>query len=180
MTPGRAMTASATATVATAALAGALLLLAACGAGRSSEPGNARQAAGDTLEGTVRQVGSTPFTRTVVEGDTAGVTVTGPLAGELSRLVGARVRVAGSPVEGETPGPTLRVESYEVLSVDGERPRVGILRHAAGEGYRLETDAGDLALRAVPAGLGGVVGGKVWLVLGPEGGVQRYGVLREP
>lgn len=180
MTPGRAMTAMTAATGATAALAGALLLLAACGAGRSSEPGPPSPAAGDTLEGTVRQVGSTPFTRTVVEGDTAGVAVTGPLAGELSRLVGARVRVAGSLVEGEAPGPALRVESYEVLSVDGDRPRVGILRHGPGDGYRLETDAGDVPLRAVPAGLGGVVGGKVWLVLGPEGGVQRYGVLREP
>jgi 16S rRNA U1498 N3-methylase RsmE len=32
----------------------------------------------------------------------------------------------------------------------------------------------------VPARLGAVVDGKIWVVLGPEGGVLRYGVLREP
>lgn len=163
-----------------ATVAAAVLLLVACGSGRSADPGASPAAQGDTLEGTVRQVGSTPFTRTVVEGDSVSATVTGPLSEELSRLVGARVRVTGAPVEGDVPGRALRVDAYELLSVDGAEPRVGILRHEPGTGYRLETGEGDVPLRAVPAGLGSVVGGKVWLVLGPEGGVRRYGVLREP
>lgn len=158
------------------------LVLAACGANRASEAGSAADAAAaDTLEGTVRQVGSTPFTRTVVEGDTASATVTGPLAAELVRVVGARVRVAGPPADDELPGPAIRVESYDLLSVDGDEPRVGVLRHEAGAGYRLATGGGEaVPLRAVPPGLGAAVDGKVWVVLGSEGGVLRYGVLREP
>lgn len=161
--------------------AAVLVLALGCGAGGAPEPAPRGLPAPDTLEGTVRQVGSTPFTRTVVEGDSASATVSGPLAEELERLVGARVRVAGRPEEGGPPGRTLRVESYRLLTVDGAEARVGRLRHEAGAGYRLETDAGEaLALRGVPSGLGAAVGGKVWVVLGPEGGVQRYGILREP
>lgn len=159
------------------------LAVAACGANRAPGDDDADGAAAtvDTLEGTVRQVGSTPFARTVVEGDSASATVAGPLADEIARLTGARVRVTGSPAEGEFPGPTLRVVSYELLSVDGEEPRVGMLRHEPGAGYRLETGEGEsLPLRSVPAELGSVVGGKVWVVLGSGGGVLRYGVLREP
>lgn len=168
---------------AAAGLAGLVVLTAAAaGCGRNAAPGGERGAAlpPDTVVGTVRQVGSTPFTRTVVEGD-AAVTVTGPAEAELSRITGARVRVVGTSVEGETPGRTLRVERYEILSVDGEEPRVGVLRHETGAGYRLEGEGGDLVpLRAVPTRLGGQVGARVWVVLDDSGGVLRYGVLREP
>lgn len=135
----------------------------------------------DSLVGEVRQVGSTPFARTLVEdGDTA-VTVTGPLEPELVRLVGARVRVVGSRVEGDGPGTTVRVERYDVLSVDGEEPRVGVLGYEAGAGYRLTTESGEtIPLTSVPTRLGTEVGGKVWVVLSDAGGVLRYGVLREP
>lgn len=160
-----------------------VLLLAGCGANRGPEAGGAdgMDAAVDTVEGTVRQVGSTPFVRTVVEGDSASATVTGPLEEEIARLAGARVRVAGTPAGGEFPGPALRAESYDLLSVDGEEARVGILRHEPGAGYRLETDEGaPVPLRSVPPELGAAAGGKVWVVLGSGGGVLRYGVLREP
>lgn len=164
--------------------AAALLAALACGTNRSPEAepdGPAATAPADTLEGVVRQVGSTPFPRTVVEGDTASATLTGPLAGELARAAGAVARVTGRRVEGDRPGRTLRVEGYDLLSVDGEEPRVGVLRHEAGTGYRLETgEEGSIALRAVSAGLGSAVGGKVWVVLGEGGAVQRYGILREP
>ncbi len=166
------------------ALALALVLAAAaCGANRASEDrrGEADAAARDTVTGMVRQVGSTPFARTVVEGEATSATVVGPLAGELTRLVGARVRVAGPAAEGEFPGPAIRVESYEVLSVDGDEPLVGILRHEAGTGYRIETAEGDaVPLRAVSSSLGAAAGGKVWVVVDETGGVLRYGVLREP
>lgn len=162
---------------------GLVLAAAACGANRAPEDGRGETdaVARDTVTGTVRQVGSTPFARTVVEGESASATVVGPLAGELTRLVGARVRVAGPPAEGEFPGLAIRVESYEVLSVDGDEPLVGILRHEAGAGYRIETAEGEaVPLRAVSSGLGAAAGGKVWVVVDETGGVLRYGVLREP
>lgn len=166
--------------VPSAAAAGMILVLAACGANRGGGGGEV-PVVSDTLEGTVRTVGSTPFTRTVVEGDSIAATVTGSLADELTRLTGARVRVVGSPDEGEFPGPAMAVESYELLSVDGDEARVGILRHETGTGYRLATGEGEaIPLRGVPTGLGAAVDGKVWVVLGPEGGVLRYGILREP
>lgn len=164
----------------TALAATALAVLTACAGNRAPEAGGPAAAA-DTVEGEVRQVGNAPFTRTVVEGDSAAVTATGPLADELTRLTGARVRAIGAPVEGEFPGPALEVAAYDVLSVDGDEPRVGILRHRTGEGYRLETAEGEtVALRSVPAGLGSAAGGKVWVVADEEGGVLRYGILREP
>lgn len=164
----------------TALAATTLAALAACGGNRAPEAGGPATAA-DTVEGEVRQVGNAPFSRTVVEDDSAAVTVTGPLADELTRLTGARVRAVGAPIEGEFPGPALEVAAYEVVSVDGDEPRVGILRHRAGEGYRLETGEGEaVALRSVPAGLGSAAGGKVWVVVDEGGGVLRYGILREP
>lgn len=168
------------------ALAAAVLLVpAASGCAGNAHPGEEAADAGsvpaDSVAGEVRQVGSTPFTRTVVEGGDAAVTVTGPLEPELRRLVGARVRVVGSRVEGDGPGTAFRVERYDVLSVDGEEPRVGVLGYEAGAGYRIETESGEtVPLTSVPTELGTKVGGKVWVVLSDTGGVLRYGVLREP
>ena len=165
-----------------ATLLAALFAVAGCGGNAPPEggPPDADAAAPDTLVGTVRQVGSTPFTRTVVEGERA-LTVTGPPAAELARLVGARVRVVGAVVRGDAPGPSLRVDRYEILSIDGDEPRVGVLRHEPGVGYRLETDEGETRpLRAVPPRLGGMLGARVWVVLDDAGGVLRYGLLREP
>lgn len=137
-------------------------------------------AAPDSITGTVRQVGNTPFTRIIVEGDDAALRITGELEEEVGRLVGARVLVVGSRVEGDEPGPTLQAAGYEILSVDGATPRVGTLDHEAGEGYRLLAEDGEaLPLRGVPDGLGARVGAKVWIVLGDGGAVQRYGILRD-
>ncbi len=164
-------------------LAAAAFGLAAAGCSGNDAPEGQSPAAtaADSLVGEVRRVGSTPFTRTVVEGDTASITVTGPLESELARLSGARVRVVGEVGRGDGPGPALRVERYEILSVDGDEPRVGVLRHEAGAGYRLEVAGGEtLPLRSVPPRLGGAVGARVWVVLNDAGGVLRYGILREP
>lgn len=137
-------------------------------------------AAPDSITGTVRQVGNTPFTRIVVEGEDASLRITGDLEDEIGRLVGARALVVGSRVEGEGPEPSLQAAGYEILSVDGATPRVGTLDHEAGEGYRLLAEDGEtLPLRGVPDGLGARVGAKVWIVLGDGGAVQRYGILRD-
>lgn len=166
-----------------AAVAGgtALLLtaavLAGCGRGSPPDDGSPAVAAPDSVTGTVRRVGSTPFSRTVVEGDDT-VTVTGPLEDEVARLSGARVRVYGEISTGQYPGPTLEAATYEILSVDGERPDVGVLR-ADSEGLYLEREGRDpLRLRAVTSGLESRVGARVWVVTGEDGVVRRYGILR--
>lgn len=168
----------ATASVLVAALAPAVLL---AGCGSKNQAGEDSMAAGDSITGTVRQVGNAPFTRIVVEGENRSVQITGSLEEEIAHLVGARLRVVGEPSEGEIPGDVLEATGYEIFSVDGETPRVGILRHTAGEGYRLATESGEeVALQGVPDGLGTRVGAKVWILVGEGGAVQRYGILRMP
>lgn len=159
----------------TAALVGAV----ACGSGGTDGVQSGPAAAPDTVTGTVRQVGAVPFVRTVVQG-TDTVTVTGRLEQELSRLSGARVRAVGEVTTGEYPGPQLAAAGYDILSVDGERPEVGILR-AGAEGYYLERAGGEdrVELSAVSATLQEKVGAKVWVVTGADGTVRRYGILRE-
>lgn len=165
-------------TVAAAALLAGFVLLTGCSQKNAAE--ETAVAATDSITGTVRQVGSTPFTRLVVEGEESSVQITGSLEDEIRRLVGARVRVVGAPAESEEAGRALEAARYEILSVDGATPRVGTLRHEAGRGYRLVTGEGEtISLRGVPETLGARVGAKVWMVLGEEGGVQRYGVIRE-
>lgn len=153
-------------------------LVAACGGSPPPEDG-APDAAPDTVRGTVRQVGSTPFTRVVVEGSDT-VTVTGRLEPELARLSGARVQVTGSLSTGGFPGPTVDVDRYEILSIDGDRPATGVLR-ADENGLYLEREGREpLRLGAATSGFRSQVGAKVWVVTGEDGVVRRYGVLRPP
>jgi hypothetical protein len=146
-----------------------------------SGPAASEEVATDTLEGTVRQVGSTPFVRTVVQGPDGSGRVVGPPAEELARLVGAEVRCAGAWVESDEPGRTFEVASYEIVSVDGDRPEVGWLRRNDDGGFALENDEGDRrSLQGVSERLADRVGARIWAVLGENGTVQRYGILREP
>lgn len=134
----------------------------------------------EVVRGVVRQVGNLPFARTVVQGEEGAAVVVGPYEPEVRRLVGATVRVTGEPVEGGGLGPALRVTSYEIESVDGARPAVGILRREGGE-WRLEGAGGAvLPLPAVPPGLAEAAGGRVWVLTDAGGTVYRYGVLRPP
>lgn len=154
-------------------------LLAACAhqGGAGDEPAAAPP---DTVTGVVRQVGSVPFLMTVVQGeDTAAVS--GELKEEISRLVGARVRVVGVRSTGSFPGPTVQASDYRILSIDGEEPTVGILRQGEGGVYLELRDGEDsrMGLSAVPDGLRRRIGAKVWVITSAEGGtVLRYGVLR--
>lgn len=167
------------------ALAGLLAALVACAGGNrpaSEGPGSqgAEAAPPDTIEGTVRRVGSTPFVRTVVDAGERALRVVGPLEAELRRLAGARVRATGERADDEEPGEALRVGEYRILAVDGAEPEVGVLRASDGGGYHLETEAGDrVPLAGVPEGLRRRVGAKVWIVTGRGGAVQMYGILRE-
>lgn len=163
------------------AFTGALALLALVACTRQGGVGDGPAAASDTIEGTVRQVGNTPFERTVVKGEETSATVVGEYEDELTRAAGARVRVWGAYRDGDRPGRELEATGYEILSVDGAEPEVGTLEHEDGRGYYLVTAGGDeISLAGVPDRLGSRVGAKVWVVLSDRGSVQRYGVLREP
>lgn len=168
----------------------ALFLVLAAGAGTACarqvrvESGPADSAATDTVTGTVRQVGNTPFVRTIIEDSAGAVRIVGPYEAEISRLVGARVRAVGvldSASRNRAMGPDLRASGYTILSVDGDRPAVGYLRRSDAGDFFLRTEAGDeIPLSSVSTALAGRVGAKVWVVTNAQGAVLRYGILKEP
>lgn len=134
----------------------------------------------DTVTGVVRQVGNVPFTRTVVQGEDEGVTVVGELRDEVTRLVGAEVRVTGERRPNGPFGPELQATAYEILSVDGDRPYVGVLEEDE-EGYVLHAaPGGTLRIGAAPLRFRQLIGGRLWVTVDERATVQRYGILRAP
>lgn len=160
------------------------LALAACTA-QAPEPPDSAPAppvgAADRLVGTVHVVGSAPVNVKVVlrPGEGGDVQLVGPLSEELRRLAGAEVAVRG-PL-GSAPDPLadrqVRVDDYEILSVDGEPVLSGTVEGRSGDWLLLRTPQGELVY------LGGATsqlspGQKVW-VKGPRSViVQTYGVVR--
>lgn len=134
----------------------------------------------ETLEGRVRVVGNAPFSWTVVEGaDGQSRIVSGALRGEIRRLAGAHIRVTGRLVQGDIPDTTLEASSYEILSVDGDRPLLGRLERDA-EGYYLTRQEGLVRrVTFVSDQLAEQVGALMWVVLDERGGIARYGILRD-
>lgn len=110
-------------------------------------------------------------------GDGGGSRLVGPLERELRRLSGATVRVRGESV-GEATRGRLEVRSYEVLSIDGQVPMVGILTLRGGEPWVFGADT--VRLEGGPPELSALGGAKVWVVGPRRAGaleVQSYGVL---
>ncbi len=170
------------ATVGGAAAAFVATLTAACAghAGVQSAPmarwGDVGQ---DTVSGTVRQDGNLPFVRTLIDDGDEGIFVTGDLDSEIARLSGADVRATGTFTEGGQPGRYIDASSYEIVSIDGAEPAVGILNESDGA-YYLDLFSGKpYPLNTVPPELQTSVGAKVWVITGEVGQVQAYGILRE-
>ena len=147
----------------------------------AAEPPADTPAAADEVERTGRVVVSGTGGLQMVslqseDGEVVGVT--GDLLGELTRLSGAVVTVAGSPAQ-TMQGEGVDVARYDVVSVDGETPSVGVLAGGAG-GFRLE-DGDARSLVDVPEELASQVGAKIWVV-GPDTPdgqrVRSYGVIR--
>ena len=131
-------------------------------------------------EGTIRQTGGSPNVETRLETEDGPIVLVGPLAAELARAAGAVARVRGTSA-GEDAPDTMRVEAYELVSVDGLSPLVG----------QLEVEDGDLALRKADGSqvelMGGsarmreAAGSKVWVTTRDDGrSIVRWGILRAP
>ena len=186
-------------------LALACVVLPSCGGGSEDAPDAVDADRGDGAEPAAGGSGTTeagggaapepsslleftgPVTSTGTEGmrmvnlradDGSSVGLVGDLAAELARLSGAVVTVRGN----EAPAPAdrgLEVTEYEVVSVNGETPSVGVLERRDGA-YWLGSDPG-VRLMGVPDALAQAVGAKVW-VTGSSGAdgvtVQSYGIIR--
>lgn len=130
--------------------------------------------------GTVGIVGLVPGERVVVQTDDRRIEVTGSLLGELRRLQNARVALYGTIVEG-APWASISPERYDVISVDGTTPFVGILE-AAGDEVILRGEA-EWLLEGAPLSLRRQLGAKVLVQGDTVGGRLRvitFAVLRDP
>jgi hypothetical protein len=134
------------------------------------------------LTGRVTVTGLASDQRTMlrVEGGTP-TTLTGPLEPELRRLNAATVWVAGAPGTG-APNASFAVSRYEIVSIDGSKPIVGVLVARDGSTW-LAADRDTVKLAATTPEIRAKVGAKVWIVgrrTGSELTPQSFGVIREP
>lgn len=165
------------------AISALAVLLWACGGGNSnpdtSPDAQTVNASMETLQGTVALTGSEPavmISLRLAEG--GSVDLVGAQRDELGRLSGAVVSVTGTRGPG---GRSFTAESYEVVSVNGETPVVGVMVERDGAVW-IEGDE-QVRLTAVSDNLRGHMGAKMWITgrrSGDSMQVQSYGVIREP
>jgi hypothetical protein len=148
---------------------------------RQGRPATVPASAGERVTGRVAITGNEPVTELTLLMDSGGsLRLLGDLSGELRALAGATVGVSGRRTNAG-PSAGFTVVQYEVLSIDGQRPVVGIV--TARDGRVLLVGAEEVELVGVPPQLASRVGAKVWVV-GPRSGVsidvRSFGVIREP
>lgn len=120
---------------------------------------------------------ASPVTSLQIEGGKP-TTLLGPLEPELRRLGGATVWVTGAPA----PNTSFTVTRYEIVSIDGAKPLVGLLSTRNG-GAWLVGDRDTVRLTTAPAELTAKTGAKVWIVgrrSGTDVAVQSFGIIKEP
>jgi hypothetical protein len=131
----------------------------------------------DSARGTVVVTGMGPSTYTTLSsGEGPPIVLAGELEAELRQLAGAQVAVFGELTAGQRA--SLRVERYEVLSIDGERPVVGTVLP---DGRGIETGRDTLTVRGYSESR--PAGAKIWIVGRREGAHIRllsWGVIRRP
>jgi len=133
------------------------------------------------MEGSVRLAGADPNVMVMLQPTTGGseVQLTGEHLMELERLGGVTIAVEGPMMT--SPRPSIDVRAYQIRSVNGQRPSVGIVISRAGELW-LQGDS-TIRLTGVPEGLRNQVGAKVWIVGRVTGGAlqpESYGIIRDP
>jgi len=159
-------------------IASAMLGVAGCG-GNSSVPDSGGQDE-RVAEGTIRQTGGSPNVETRLETEDGPIVLVGPLAAELARAAGAVASVRGTSA-GEDAPDAIRVEEYELVSVDGLIPLVGMLELEDGDlvlrkenGQRVELTGGSERMREA-------AGSKVWVTTRDDGrSIVRWGILKAP
>ncbi len=131
------------------------------------------------LRGRVSNGGTDRFPITSILSDDGSATrLGGALLDELRALSGAELSVRGVLSSGGAER-SLDVREYEVLAIDGQRPRVGIVLARDGELWLASSDT----LRLVPAldALRQHAGAKVWVVGTSDAAgmlrIQSYGVI---
>jgi hypothetical protein len=134
----------------------------------------------ERLVGEVGLSGSVPSVMvTLRTADGQSVSLVGELRDELAQLTGAVVAVQGVPTA--TPR-EFTVESYEIQSIEGERPMVGILILLDGVIW-LQPEGGEaVRLVEIPERLREKVGAKIWILGRPaDGGTypHTYGIIRD-
>jgi hypothetical protein len=162
---------------------GVVFVIAALGAtgcgGNSSVPESGGQDE-RVVEGTIRQTGGTPNVETRLETEDGPIVLVGPLAAELARAAGAVAEVRGTSA-GEAAPDAMRVEAYELVSVDGLSPLVGMLELEDEDlalrkenGQRVELTGGSARMREA-------AGSKVWITTRDDGrSIVRWGILKAP
>lgn len=146
-----------------------------CGARGGSEVNSDQRG---TLRGEVRLTGIDPAVMVTLQMERGRwVNLIGELRDELERLAGATVAVDGEP-RGEW---DFEVTGYEILTIQGLEPWVGILSERDGiwwlDGNR------RVRLVEVPARFRELVGARVWILgraIGDGVHPQTYGVIRPP
>lgn len=133
----------------------------------------------ESVSGMVRQVGSLPFSRTLVDDDGDRVFVTGELETEITRLSGMTVIVTGSFTEGDQPGRYILATSYEILAGEEDPVAVGILSRDSEGFYLLLFDGAEYRLSQIPLEMEESAGSRVWVAAAEGGHVRGYGILRE-
>ena len=135
----------------------------------------------ERLTGQVLLTGTAQMEFVTLQIDAGGaVNLSGALLPELRRLSGAMVSVQGSRTAA-SPLERFETTAYEVTSIDGQRPSVGILQERDG-GFTLAGEE-TVRLSGVTDPLRRQVGAKVWVVgRQTDSGlqVQSYGVISEP
>ncbi|HEX8362880.1 MAG TPA: hypothetical protein VF613_22340 [Longimicrobium sp.] len=148
------------------------LALAACTRPSSVPPAGAQE---ERVVGVPASVGSAPMNVRVLltpeRGE--GLYVTGPLAGEIRSLSGARIEVRGRRGANRT----LEATGYDVLTVNGRPATMGMVERGPDGGLQLRMrDGKTMRLQSPPSEFR--PGMKVW-VQGPGSiTVQTYGIVR--
>ena len=157
------------------------------GKGETQDAGAPNDTGSTSFVGLVKELGTGPFKGLVIEFDSGtgrALAVTGNLQTEIAQLIGLKINAAGRVIPNPgAPPPTnaLDVTSYQILSVNGDKPYVGTLT-MRGNDMWIEGTPNGMKLTGYPASLHQKHGAKVWIVGRVEDGalvVQSFGIIRE-
>ena len=136
----------------------------------------------ERLQGRLLETGPDPMVAVTLQLDDGGsVNLIGDFESELHRLSGATVAVTGTRRTDHPTLGTFAVRRYEILSIEGVKPEVGIIESYETEWFLLIDDT-PVALADVPDDLKTRDGAKVWIIgerTQTRLRIQSYGIIRE-